>query len=150
MVTLALALAALQQAPNLVRLDCRIPDARGRDSFLPLAITLDVQGREIASAVVAGPQLFSSYRHVRPADRPVRPENLRLLPRNMQWRANFQGRAIRLRREGAQMMLEPAAGADGSYRGFWNYLMSATPYVEWHGAIDCRTVSGTLNESARS
>jgi len=150
MVTLILALAAAQQAPNLVRLDCRIPDARGRETFVPLAITLDVQGREIASAVVAGPQLFSSYRHVRPADRPVRPENLQLLPRNMQWRANFEGNAIRLRREGGQMTLEPAAAADGRYRGFWNYLMSATPYVEWHGAIDCRTVSGTLNESARS
>jgi hypothetical protein len=41
----------------------------------PVAITLDVHGGEIASAVVAGPQLFSSYRHIRPADRPVRPEN---------------------------------------------------------------------------
>jgi hypothetical protein len=149
MVILLLAMAALQQAPNLVRLNCRIPDAHGRESFLPLAITLDVQGDHIASVIVAGPQLFSSYQRVPPAERPARPENLRLLPRDLQWHGNFQGRAIRLRRAGAGMVLEPAREG-GAYAGFWNQLVSAVPYAELHGSIDCRIVSGTLNESARS
>jgi hypothetical protein len=151
MVTLALALAALQAPPNLVRLDCRIPDAYGRDAHLPLAITLDVRGDRIVSVIVAGPQLFSSYRRVRPADRPVRPENLRLLPRNMQWHGNFQGRAIRLRRDAGGIVLEPAREGGGVYAGYWNSLISVgPPPVELHGSIDCRTVAGTLNESARS
>jgi hypothetical protein len=149
MVGMLLAMAALQQAPNLVRFDCRIPDAHGRETYLPLAITLDVHGDHIASVIVAGPQLFSSYQRVPPAERPVRPENLRLLPRDMQWHGNFQGRAIRLRRAGAGMVLEPARDT-GAYAGFWNHLVSAVPYAELHGSIDCRILSGTLNESARS
>ena len=149
MVALLLALAAMQPAPNLVRLDCRIPDGHGRDIYRPVAITLDVQGGRIASVIVAGPPSLSSYREVPPSQRPVRPENLRLRPRDMQWHGNFQGRAIRLRRQSDQMTLEPT-GADGVYGGFWNYLVSAVPYVEAHGAIDCRSAAGTLNESTRS
>jgi hypothetical protein len=151
MVGVLLAMAALLQAPNLVRLDCRIPDARGRDAQLPLAITLDVRGDSIASVIVAGPRLFSSYRRTPPANRPVRPEELRLLPRNMQWRASFQGRAIRLHREGGGITLEPARRGGGAYAGFWDYLISVgPPPVQLHGAIDCHPVSGTLTESARS
>ena len=149
MIALFVALAAMQPTPNLVRLNCRIPDAHGRESFLPLAITLDVQGDHIASVIVAGPQLLSSYQRVPPAERPVRPENLRLLPRDLQWHGNFQGRAIRLRRAGAGMVLEPAHDP-GAYAGFWNQVVSSVPYAELHGSIDCRIVSGTLNESARS
>jgi len=140
------ALAAMQSVPAPMRLECEIPPRAGRTDAGPihLSITVTLDGQRIASALVDGPPIFSSYRVTRVRrDSPLlgAPDpNPQLLPRNMQWRANFQGRAIRLRRESSQMTLEPAAGADGGYRGYWSLVLSSVPYVEANGTIDCLTV----------
>jgi hypothetical protein len=156
MVALLLALAVLQGAASPVRLECYIPPRPNRNDAGPihLSIALAFDEHRIASVLVDGPPAFSSYRVTRVRrDSPelgAADPNPRLLPRNVQWRGNFQGRAIRLRREGAQMTLEPAGEAASSYRGFWSYLISSAPYVEANGSIDCRTADGRLNESAPS
>jgi hypothetical protein len=157
MTVLLLALAMLQASPNSVRLDCEIPPriARRVQDGLRLLITLDVEEGRIASVLVDGPPVFSSYRRVRTrhgsgGDAPA-PQQPELLPRNAQWHGSFQGRAIRLRRESTDMVLEPAAGSEGAYTGFWTYVEMAEYHrVEANGSIRCRTIAGTLNEGARS
>jgi hypothetical protein len=118
-----------------------------------LSIALALDGNRIASVLIDGPPVFSSYRMTRVRrDSPelgAADPNPRLLPRNMQWRGNFQGRAIRLRREGTEIVLEPAP-TTADYSGFWNHQVSAVPWVEVNGTISCRTVAGSLSESARS
>ncbi|MBV9373381.1 MAG: hypothetical protein JO109_17190, partial [Alphaproteobacteria bacterium] len=66
MVTLLLALAAMQAAPGPVRLECVIPPPASRPDFgrMHLSVSLMVDGRRIESAVIDGPRPFSSYRIV--------------------------------------------------------------------------------------
>jgi hypothetical protein len=151
-----LLLAAVLQAPSTqVRFECGIPPRPGRTDSVPmhLSIALALDGNRIASVLIDGPPVFSSYRMTRVRrDSPelgAADPNPRLLPRNMQWRGNFQGRAIRLRREGTEIVLEPAA-TTADYSGFWNHQLSAVPWVEVNGTISCHTVAGSLSESARS
>jgi len=156
MAALLLASAALQPPANGLWLECEIPPRPGRTDAVPmhLSIALAMEGGRIASVLVDGPPLFSSYRITRV--RRDSPElgradpNPRLLPRNMQWRGNLQGHALRLRRERTEMVLEPRGGAERGYRGFWTYLASAVPPVELNGTIDCGPGALPFNESTRS
>jgi hypothetical protein len=155
MVMAGLLLAAALQAPlNQVRFDCEIPLRRITVDREPwrLTITLDVEGPHITSVLLDGPPTFSSYRPIRVRrghENEAAAAVPQLLPRNMQWRGSFQGRALRLRREGTDMVLEPVAGAPGSYSGFWTYVQMVEYHrVEANGSIRCRTIAGTLSESA--
>lgn len=157
MMSLLLAAAMLQAPAGPVRLVCEIPVRPGRTASIPmrLSIALEVDGNRIASVLVDGPPVFSSYRITRVRrDSPelgAADPNPRLLSRNQQWRGSFQGRAIRLRRERADMVLEPAPGAAGDYTGFWTYVeMVDSRRLEANGSISCRTVAGSLSEDARS
>jgi hypothetical protein len=147
----------LHEPSNVVRLACEIPPriVRREQDRLHLLVTMDLRGDRIASVLVDGPPVFSSYRRMRAGRGSSRDAAMlaqpELLPRNMQWRGHFQGRAIRLRRDGADMVLEPSAGSDGTYSGFWTWVQVVDNHrMEANGAILCRTVAGTLSESARS
>ena len=153
--SLLLAAALLQAPAGPVRFDCEIPRRRVSVAREPLrlTITLAVEGPHIASVLLDGPPIFSSYRPIRERrDGSVPPTaETRLLPRNMQWHGDFQGRAIRLRRERTDMVLEPRPANPGLYAGYWNYVAASEgPRVEANGVINCRLIAGTLNESARS
>ena len=147
---------ALQAAPSQVRFYCEVPLRRGTVDREPwrLTITLDVAGPRIASVLFDGPPMFSSYRPIRVrhgAENEAAAAAPELLPRNAQWRGAFQGHAIRLRREGTDLVLEPAAASPGVYSGFWTYVQMVEYHrVETNGSIRCRIIAGTLSESAQS
>jgi hypothetical protein len=154
MVVLLLAAAMLQAPPGQLRLDCETTERRtlldrravANTAPSPLTITLDVQGRRIASVVMDGPPLFSSYRRRDAGAGAAR----QLLPRNAQWRGHFHGNAIRLRRGGTDMVLEPRVGTALSHVGFWTSVATVEHIrMETNDVVRCRTVSGSLSESAR-
>jgi hypothetical protein len=152
--TLLLALAALQAQPGPLRLECEAVPRRAPTYHAPmrLAIAIDVQGDRIASVLMAGAPLFSSYRSIRRGSGAAAAgEAPQLLPHSGQWRGHFQGRAIRLRRERSEMMLEPASDGSGAYSGFWTFVLRMeSSLVEVNGGIHCRTVAGFSSESTRS
>ena len=150
-----MAAATLQAPPSSVRLECEIPGRPGHADSVPihLSITLALEGRRIASVLVDGPSVFSSYRIRRVRrDSPelgAADPNPQLLPRSAQWRGNFQGRALRLRRERTDMVLEPSRDAAGAYSGFWTYVeMMESRRLEANGPIACLTAAGTLSGGA--
>lgn len=151
MVTLLLgaAIAQVQGAPAQVRLACESlvrpgPGQRRREAAIvptPFEIRLYPDGRGFSSVLIDGPPYLSSYRQT--AERS-------LLPRGGQWRGSMQGRAIRLRRQGMDMVLEPERGSADAYAGFWTSVaMIEQRRIETNGAIRCRTAAGSLSEGAR-
>lgn len=149
MVTLMLgaAIAQVQGAPAPVQLACESlvrPGQHRREPAAvpaPFEIRLDPDGRGFSSVLIDGPLYLSSYRQT--ADRG-------LLPRGGQWRGRMQGRAIRLRRQGMDMVLEPERGSADAYTGFWTSVaMIEHRRIETNGAVRCRTVAGALSEGGR-
>jgi hypothetical protein len=151
MVTLLLAATVLTQSGGAaapVRLACESlfrPGPGGRQSnvrAVPFEIRLVPEERGFSSVLIDGPPYLSSYRQT--ADRA-------LLPRARQWRGRMQGRAVRLRREGIDMVLQPERGSADAYSGFWTSVeMVEHRRVETSGLVRCRIVAGTLSESASS
>jgi hypothetical protein len=140
MLLLAAAAPVLLACETTIRSDPAERRLVAQGGAAPLIITLDVEQRRIASVLVEGAPRFSSYRPVAPRQ---------LLPRSLQWRGRFQGEALRLRREGMDMVLEPARDAPGACSGFWTQVVTmANRRIEVNGMVTCTIVAGALTEGA--
>jgi hypothetical protein len=140
----ALALSAAATG-RIVELDCEMA-VRGRTAAHQkwrAAIRLEIEGKRIASVLVDGPDPFTSYAAIRPGGAAVEPREL--LHRSDRWTGHFQKNAIRLRRKGVDLVLEPKADPGATLPGFWTHMqMIENRPIEVNGTIACRPLAGTL------
>jgi hypothetical protein len=142
----AIVQAPLASAPFHMLCESRIrggPGGRpqpGLTATAPFTLSLVPEGRRFTSVLIQGPRYLSSYRTAGGG----------LMPRAEQWRAYRQGRAIRLSREGMEMMLEPERASSDTYAGYWTRVsMVEHRRIETNGAVHCRILAGIPNEGTR-